>query len=103
MKISFDGAGNASTYLDGSAVASDTATGLPTSITDFALQNTYGGGNTATITNFNISTGGGTPSQVGAVASQNSLSALSLSSVSSAIEQLATLRADIGRYLGVTG
>jgi flagellin len=96
VKISFDGAGNASTYLDGSTVASDTATGLSTSITDFALQNTYGGGNTAKITNFDISTGSGTPSQVGAVASQTSLSALSLSSVSSAIEQLATLRADNG-------
>jgi flagellin-like hook-associated protein FlgL len=96
MKVSFDGAGNAVTYLDGSTVAADSASGLPTAITDFSLQNTYSDGNTVKISNFSISTGGGTPTSLSTVANASNLSALNLSSVTSALQELATHRADNG-------
>ncbi len=95
-RLVFDGAGTVSTYLDGSSTALDVETGAATTITEIMLQNTYSGGHTATISNFSISTGGGTPTDVSSVASASSLTGVSIGTINSAIQQLATHRAANG-------
>jgi flagellin-like hook-associated protein FlgL len=95
-RLVFDGAGSVSTYVDGSGTAVDVWTGVATTINEIMLQNTYSGGETVTISDFSISTGGGTPTDISSVANASSLSGVTIDTIDSAIQQLATHRADNG-------
>jgi flagellin len=94
VKVSFDGAGNSITHIDGSPTGVDPHSGLATTITDVSLQNTDA--NSAVISNFSITTGAGTPTTVSNVANTSSLSAVNLSSLTTALQDVATLRASNG-------
>lgn len=93
VKVVFDGAGNASTYLDGSSTAAQTKTSL-TDNAGLVLEN-YSGG-TGLVSNFAVTTVAGTPSATSTVATATDLGTLDLSDVTDAIQQVATNRASNG-------
>lgn len=93
VRVVFDGAGNASTYLDGAATAAQTLSGL-TDNNGLVLQNTSGG--TSVMSNFSVTAGAGAPSSTSTVANATDLGSLSLSDVTAATQQIATLRANNG-------
>jgi flagellin len=93
IELAFDGAGNVDLSIDGSFITSYT---VPTS---GALSFSTGGGSTAgTVTNLNVTGGGGGggSGNTSDVASAASLDALDLSSITGAIQDLATHRATNG-------
>jgi len=94
VKVSFDGAGHANTYLDGSTTGTSPYSGRPPTITDISFENTDA--NAAVISNLSITTGSGTPTNVSNVSSAASLSATNLSTVTSALQEVATMRANNG-------
>jgi len=93
VKVTIDSSGNAAVYLDGSGTAAQTATGWNTTATPFhVFQN--GAGSTQ-IRNFSITgtVSGGTSGNVADVAGAGDLGALDLSTVTAALQDVATDRA----------
>ena len=93
VKVTVDGSGNAAVYLDGSGTAALTATGWNTAAEPFHLfQN--GTGSTQ-IRNFSITgtVSGGTSGNVADVAGAGDLGTLDLSTVTAALQDVATDRA----------
>lgn len=93
VKVVFDGAGNASTYLDGSSTAAQTQSSLSDNV-GLVLENMIGGN--GTVRNFSVRAVSGSSSATSTVADAGGLSSLDLSDVTSAIQQVATLRATNG-------
>ena len=92
FRLVFDGAGNVDLYSGGSYWTSMNS--MPTSASTISFEVPNGGGNTGTVSNFSVSSSNST--DTGDVASATSLTDLSLSSVTDAIQQVATLRATNG-------
>jgi len=94
VKVSLDGAGNAKTYLDGSATAEQTQTGVSTGTGTLGLGDADT--NPAQVTSFNVSTGTGTPTNIANVAGATDLGSTNLSTMTSALQEVATFRANNG-------
>ncbi len=94
VKVTFDGAGNSATYLDGSSTSAQTQSGLIDGA-GLALEN-LASTNSAKVSNFAVAAGSGTPTNVSNVTTASSLSAVSLSTVTSAIQEIASFRASNG-------
>jgi flagellin-like hook-associated protein FlgL len=94
LRISFDGSGTATAYLDGSSTPYSTDAGLSDTSGAITLENVGGIGGT-NVRNSSIAstevTGG-----VGAITSAANLGSLSLSTITSAIQDVATMRAQNG-------
>lgn len=92
VRISFDGTGNADTFLNGSSTSLQHGSGSPTSgsIAFFSM-----GSNPAMISNLKVTAFGGA-SNVSTLATASSLGAVDLSTVTDAIQDVATLRANNG-------
>ena len=97
LRIADDGAGNTSAFLDNSATAFESHTGVTTSaaaikLYDMAYPSSF------QIRNFVMTStaGGSTSGNVASVASATGLGALNLSTVTSAIQDVATYRAQNG-------
>ncbi len=93
VRISFDGAGNATTYLNGSNTPADTQSGISATSGQLRIDN-FGLGSSQ-IRNFSVTSGessGGTHS----VATATSLDDLALSTVTGALQDVATFRATNG-------
>jgi len=93
VKVLFDGTGSASTYLDGATTAAQTLSGLVDN-NGLVLQNTTGG--TGKVSNFAVASGPSTPSNTSSVATATDLGSVGLSTITSAIQDVASLRADNG-------
>ncbi len=93
VRIAFDGAGNASTYLDGSGSAADTQTGVSATAGQIQIDN-FGLGSSL-IRNFSVESTE-TPGNTYSVANASGLDALSLTTVKSALQDIATFRAQNG-------
>ncbi len=95
LRISFDGAGNATSYLDGSSTAYSTASGISVAAGGIKFTNVGGIGSVTQVQNFAV-TSTSITGNVAAVTAAGSLGSLSLSSVTSAISDIATYRAQNG-------
>jgi flagellin len=93
LRIVADGAGNTTTYVDG--VQTGTQTGVDTS-GDIRLANQNIGSSTIQVMSFSIASTATGPSHTGAVTAASSLGGLSLSTVTAAIQDVATMRAENG-------
>ncbi len=94
VRVSFDGTGNASTYLDGSGSALSTVSGVATT-SGSLIFDTNGNANPAQLSNLSVTTPGA-PSNVSTVATSSSLGSVSLSTISAALQDVATIRANNG-------
>ena len=94
LKIVVDGNGNASSFLDGSTTAFQTASGVPTGAQQINL---FGGGGIGgvTVQDFSV-TSTSASGNVSSVSAASDLGSLTLSSITSAIEDVATFRAENG-------
>jgi len=96
VRIAYDGAGNAATYLDGSAEAADTQSGLAPASGQLSLTNL--GLGSAWIRNFSVSATGeeiatATAADLAAVAQADDLSSLDADNITAATQHIATLQA----------
>lgn len=98
IKLVLDGTGNMQTFVDGSSIGS--TGGQPTSglLKLYAVPTGQGGSGAARITNFSVTSAGGSggTGNVADVTSAGSLAALNLTSVTGAIADVATFRAQNG-------
>lgn len=100
VQISYDGKGTASTYLDGSDIASDTQTDIGTASGQLGLANL--GLGSARIQNFSITTTAvsstsldeGAINSVSSVASADDLASLDASTVAEALDEVAAYQTD---------
>ena len=95
LRIVADGAGNASSYLDGSSTAYSTATGIATS-GSIVLDHVGGVGASTSVQNLSVTGGASATGDVSSVATAGSLDSLSLASITGAIADVATYRAQNG-------
>jgi flagellin len=93
-KIHLDGAGNSALYLDGSATAVTTKTGVSTS-GQFQFFDNQNAGGTVKITNFDVA-GTLSGSNTNQVSAASDLGSVSLSQITSALQDVASMRADNG-------
>ncbi len=103
VKLDVDASGNASIYLDGSNTAALTASNWSSASEPFHMFEWAGGG-TAQIQDFSIASTGGTAnpasgsaqSNMASIAAASSLGGLSISTITGAIQDVATMRANNG-------
>ena len=94
VRVVVDGAGSASTYLNGSATAAATATGLPTTTT-LGFFSQQDGGTPVDIRSLTVDDSTSS-TDTKAVTQATDLTSLSLGSITGALQEVATYRADNG-------
>jgi len=93
-RLHLDGAGNSALYLDGTSTPTDTETGIPTS-GQFTFFDNQSAGGTVKITNFSVS-GTLAGSNTNQISTAADLGSVSLSQITSALQDVATMRANNG-------
>jgi flagellin len=95
LRIVYDGAGTATTYLDGSSTPHSINSGVSASSGAIQLSSVGGVGGSVTIRNFNV-TSTDSAGGVGGVTGAAALDSLALSDVTAALQSVATFRANNG-------
>jgi len=97
LRIDVDGSGNSSVYVDGTLVPSQGQTGIDTSTpAQIELDQDSAGPGSAHVGAFTVSSQSASPSNTDQVTTAASLGSLSLSTITSAIQDVATMRAQNG-------
>jgi flagellin len=98
VTVSVDASGNATTKVDGVTMVDQDQTGINTaSAQSISMEQWWNLGSSTKISNFSItSTSTSSPTNVSAVATASNLGGLSLSTITSAIQDVATMRANNG-------